>query len=494
MPIASICKSVSCPAIRGFKQGLSARALKLGAEGLIECFAMMTQGSDMVSEKQQAQGVIAQPIDQLTGLLSRVGIQSAIKAMEANNQRLVVAVEISRFGGLNSSMGSDLGDKIIVMISRRIKKLFPGASAIGRTNGDHFLLVFEDSSNYREEITRLQDFAQRPLAIDGEVIVLDVRIGVALYVDSDAESSTSLLNFAESALHYAKKNRLKVYKYDPSIIAIAKKLQQSENDLRVSMVRNTNELHRGIGNNEFELVYQPIISVWSGTVHSFEALLRWNHPLHGVISPAVFIPIAEQISIMDLLGAWVIRKACADAKDWPKNVDGTQPLVNINLSPTQFIEPELLIKAVHTALEETAILPSRVILEVTESAAFLGNMAQTLERFRALGCKTALDDFGTGYSSLTQLQSLPLDYIKLARSFISKLCSDDPKEDKRCEKLTVAILSLADSMSLIPIVEGIETESQLHRIRQFSCNLVQGYVYSKPMKLSSVADFMEQRQ
>lgn len=432
--------------------------------------------------------------DDLTGLLDRISVVDQLKLTKSNSEQLVMAVEISRFGNVNSSMGTELGDKVISMIAKRLGKTFPNASAIARTNGDHFVLVFEKLPNHPEEIARLQDFTQRPLIIRGEVIVLSIRVGVARRIDIDSSNSTGLLHAAETALHSAKKSSSKVCYYTRALELEAIKSHRLENDLRVSLVTNAAELHRAISNSEFELVYQPVIGTWSNKVHAFEALLRWNHPVHGVVSPAVFIPLAEQISIMDILGTWVIRKACSDAVSWPQNSDGSLPSVSINVSPTQFIEPGILIHAVHMAIEETGIEPTRINLEITESAAFSDRMSETLHKIRSLGCTIALDDFGTGYSSLTQLHTLPLDYIKIDRSFIRNLCSENPVEDKRCEKLTRGILVLADTLSLIPIVEGIETECQLTRIRQLGANLIQGFIYSKPLKLSELPDFIKLHQ
>lgn len=438
-----------------------------------------------------------QPVDTLdclTGLLSRISFYDRLGTTPTAPGDAVIAVEISRFGNVNSSMGSELGDRVILTISRRLTKTFPNASALGRTNGDHFVLYFEQLDETQDVVARLMDFAQRPILIDGQIIVLSVRVGVVCGQDMAGQTRGRLLHAAETALHFAKNNQMKACYYSSSLETEARQAHRLENDLRVSLVTNASDLHRAISNAEFELLYQPVVSIWSGNVHAFEALLRWNHPTKGTVSPALFIPMAEQISVMDVLGTWVIRKACADAMTWPVNPDGTSPMVSINVSPTQFLEPDVLIRAVRKAIDETGIDPARIKLEITESAAFSDRMNETLMKLRSLGCKIALDDFGTGYSSLTQLHRLPLDYLKIDRSFIKNLCSDDPKEDKRCEKLTQGILMLADILSLVPIVEGIETPAQLERIRQLGANLVQGYVYSRPLALSALASFMQNRQ
>ncbi len=432
-------------------------------------------------------------MDSLTGLMSRIGFHEALKHTESRPEHVVLAVEISRFGHLNSGMGPDLGDRVIANIAKRLTKIFPNVSVIGRTNGDHFVLFFENLANVEEEVARLRDFTQRPILINGEVIVLGVRVGVARGTDIKVGNATSsLLHAAETALLRCKKENLKVCYFSQKFESDAAREHRLENDLRIALTTNATKLHQAIANNEFELVYQPIVNAWHGTVDGFEALLRWNHPSNGEVSPAVFIPIAEDISIMDVLGSWVIRKACLDAVGWPPKSDGSFPSVSINVSPTQFIEPAILISAVLTAIKESAIEPSRIHLEVTESAAFSESMKESLAELGRLGCKIALDDFGTGYSSLTQLHNLPLDYVKIDRSFIKKLCSNNPVEHKRCEILTKGILALSDILSLVTVVEGVETESQVALLKQLGANLIQGYFYSKPLKIGAVADFIQQ--
>jgi diguanylate cyclase (GGDEF)-like protein len=434
-------------------------------------------------------------IDQLTGLINRVGFYETLKLVETKPEHVVMAVEISRFGNLNNSMGSELGDRVISTVAKRILKVFSHASAIGRSHGNHFVLFFEKLANVQEEVAQLRDFAQRPIIINGEVIVLGIRVGVASGFDINSEDLTKgLLGAAENALHRCKKEGLKVCYFNQTFEVEAKLAHRLENDLRVSLVTNASELHSALINGEFELVYQPIVSIWNGGVHSLEALLRWNHPVHGEISPSVFIPLAEDISIMDILGSWVIRKACFDASEWVSNTDGEFPSVSINVSPTQFVEPAILVDAVRTGIKESAIDPSRIHLEITESAAFSNTMKETLIELRSLGCKIALDDFGTGYSSLTHLHMLPLDYIKIDRSFIQNLCSNNPINHKRCEKLTQGVLTLCDILSLTTVVEGVETESQVAQLKQLGANLLQGYFYSKPMKSTVVYNFIRQPQ
>ena len=430
-------------------------------------------------------------MDALTGLMDRLSFFTAIRDITPSPEQVVMAVSLSRFANVSDSMGAELGDKIIRLLAKRVSKSFPNASAIGRTNGNHFVLFFDQLANDRQAVAQLQDFAQRPLLVDGKVVVLSVNVGMARGIDLGPDSGQDLLHAAEIALHRAKKDRVRVCYYKDEYEVEAKREHQLENDLRLSLAQNAAELHAAMANKEFELVYQPIVSARGYKVHACEALLRWNHPRHGWVSPSLFIPLAEQISIMDVLGTWVIRKACRDAVEWPCNSDGSFPGVSINVSQTQFIEPGILINAVATAIEESGIDPARLSLELTESAAFSESLLDSLLSLRRMGCKIGLDDFGTGHSSLTQLHILPLDYLKIDRSFIKDLCSADPVADERCQKMTQVILKLCDVLSLVPIVEGIETESQLDRVSQLGAPLIQGFYYSKPLAQSAVAGYVE---
>ena len=431
--------------------------------------------------------------DNLTGLINRVGLEGKLKALDLSEAKAlsVVSVEISRFGNVSDSMGAELGNKIIAMTAKRLTKMFPTAVFIGRTHGDHFCLVFKDQQDLEEQLALLQDFTQRPFAVRGQVIVLSVRVGVALW-DPAAEEPQDLLHSAEIALHRAKREGLKVCFFDQDMKELAKERHKLENDLRVSLATRHVELHKALSNDEFELVYQPIVNVRNGTIHACEALIRWTHPDRGFVSPAEFIPMAEQIQIMDVLGSWILRKACADAMAWPANDDGSEVGVSVNVSPTQFVESRLLVASVKQAIEESGICPSRLKLEITESTAFATTMVSVLEELKALGCTIALDDFGTGYSSLTQLNDLPLDYVKLDQSFIRQIGSDDTAIDQHGTRLSKAVIALCTSFDQIAIVEGVETKHQLTCVTDMGADLVQGYYFSQPLKMPDILTFLNQ--
>ncbi len=430
--------------------------------------------------------------DELTGLASRVALEAFLARRDTDPQGGpigLIAIEMSRFGSVTDSVGAELGNKIIAMVARRLQKVFAHAAVVARTHGDHFCLVFDSGVDLDEQSKLLQDFTQRPLALRGEVIVLSVRLGIAVQGRSIGPAGR-LLHAAEVALHRAKREKVRRCVYRSDLESEAQAAHQLENDLRVSMVTKHEELHRAISNDEFRLLYQPIVDASNGRVHALEALIRWHHPQRGIISPADFIPIAEQIQVMDVLGNWIMRRACMDAMSFPANADGTRPGISINVSPTQFIEDGILLATVKQSLHESAIEPVRVKLEITESTAFGVHWRSIIEQCRSLGCKIALDDFGTGYSSLTQLNAIPLDYLKLDRSFIMHIGGGDAVQDHRSDRMTRAVLSIARSFELTPVVEGVETDIQRDRLLGHGAILMQGYLFARPLALQAACEFI----
>ncbi|AEP28377.1 putative bifunctional diguanylate cyclase/phosphodiesterase [Brumicola nitratireducens] len=445
------------------------------------------------SGKNVGKEVSSEDIDTLTGFLTRGGLKTFLSDFETPEERSrlsVIVVELSRFGTVNDSVGSGTGDKIIAAISKRLSKLFVDAISLCRLHGDHFGIIFKDKTDLQTEVDRLLDFAQRPLAIRGEVIVLSIRIGVA-DTNIAVDSTDELVHAAEVAIHNAKSTSRKVSFFDAKMIMNARSVHQLENDLRVSLVKNASELHNAINNSEFALYYQPIVNTKNNKVHGCEALLRWNHPIRGLVSPALFIPMAEQVHLMTVLGSWIIRRACADAITWPVRKDGEEISVSINISPIQFLEPDILFSSVKTALYETGITPSRVKLEITESADFAPSMKGYLQELKNLGCMIALDDFGTGFSSISHLVELPLDYVKVDRSLVKDLECNEPSKVARATRLARSVLGLGKALDLITIVEGIETPDGITAIQALGGNLIQGYVFSKPLQADLISEFLE---
>lgn len=431
--------------------------------------------------------------DELTGLFTRKSLHQYLSRYDNDDQILdltIIAVELSRFGVVNNSVGTTVGDKIIAMLAKRLIQTFPQAIATGRLHGDHFALVFSQRGRVEEELETLFDFAQRPMAIHGEVIVLSVRVGIALG-SSNFSTAIDLIHGAELALHTSKSKLSKISYFAPSMVDSSRSIHRLENDLRLSLVTNATELHSAICNAEFELMYQPIVSSCQANVHAFEALIRWHHPKRGTISPSEFIPIAEKISVMSVLGDWIIRKACKDAVTWLANSDGSLPSVSINVSPAQFQEADILMASLASAIEESGIQPQRVKLEITESARISSQMQGHLQAIKRMGCKLSMDDFGTGYSTIAQLSSLPLDYIKIDRSIMRDLDHRNTAICERATRLIKAVFSLVQSLELISIVEGIESPESLNAVTGLGADLIQGFVYSEALAEPKVNEFIQ---
>lgn len=434
-------------------------------------------------------------LDQLTGFLTRQSLNVILEAQairENMTDLAFLAIEMSRFGLVNASVGSETADRIIATMARRMARLFPNATAIARLHGDHFGVVFAQSADIDAHVRRLLDFAERPLAIDGEVTVLSIRVGVATG-KMGLESPQELVQAAETALYQSKAQMTKVAYFETDMLETARSTHALENDFRVSLATNSADLHRALANDEFELNFQPIVDSTTGQIHAFEALLRWQHPQRGMVPPSVFIPLAEQLHVMNLLGQWVLRRAMAEAITWEASPDGTLPKVSVNLSVVQFDEPDVLVAAVQTALIESGLPGERLNLEITESAQFSPAIRPHLDRLLFLGCTIALDDFGTGYGSISELASLPLHYVKLDRSLVRDVASIDQPRANRARKVVAASLCLTASLGVKAVIEGIETPAGLAAVRSLGGQLIQGFVYAKPMPAKNVKDFIRRQ-
>lgn len=433
-------------------------------------------------------------MDSLTGLLNRVETLSEIDELvleESLEPITIVLLDIGRFRKVNDSVGIQIGDRIIRTISKRLKKAAPEALLIGRTSGDNFALTFKGLNEQKLSVItdRLIDFVQRPIAVGGNVIVVSLALGVANSESPNGRDAAYLFHTADIALHYAQRNGLAVAYFEQSMLDAAKAAHTIENDLRVSISTQTPELHQAIATQQFSIHYQPIISGADYSIVGFEALIRWNHPDRGWVSPGKFIPIAEEIGVIDTLGAWVMRKACRDMMQWHGALLKKDFFISVNISAKQFQNPSLLINTITRALQESSLAPHRLKLELTETST-INESPENFFKVKETGCKLSLDDFGTGYSSLTYLHSLPFDSVKLDRSFISDLYVKDEEKWPVSEQMIRAIFSLSSAIGLDLIIEGIETEAQLDFLSKLGCPMYQGYLFSKPLPSDQVSNFL----
>jgi predicted signal transduction protein with EAL and GGDEF domain len=356
------------------------------------------------------------------------------------------------------------------LVSARLKSEVLGDNLAARLGGDEFAIVLAADVSPNEA----SDFADRLIAvlsarydIDGAEIVVGASIGISMS-PGDGTTAEELTRNADMALYRAKSDGGGVHRFfEREMDRQAQKRRDLERDLR-----------RAFANGEFELHYQPLVDIAANRISGFESLLRWRHPEQGMISPAEFVPVAEDIGLIVSLGEWVLREACSEAVKWPKDVK-----VAVNLSPVQF-RSRNLVQAVISALAHSGLSPRRLELEITESV-FLAeteaNLA-TLHQLRDLGVSISMDDFGTGYSSLSYLRSFPFDKIKIDRSFVKDLA-----QRSDCVAIVRAISGLGRSLNITTTAEGVETVDQLDWLRAEGCNEVQGFLFSAARPAGEIA-------
>ncbi len=304
--------------------------------------------------------------------------------------------------------------------------------------------------------------------VDGYHLRISASVGVALY-PTGGEQLTDLLRSADIALYFVKAEGGDAYRiFDPAMEETVRTRRALEIDLREALARN-----------QLEVYYQPLVQLEPRRVSGFEALLRWHHPVLGLVMPGRFIPIAEETGLIAPIGEWVLRQACQEATRWPANTR-----IAVNLSPVQF-ERSDIVAIVASALRETRLPPSRLELEITEGVVMgdMGDVLATMRRLQALGVRLALDDFGTGYSSLSYLRSFPFDKVKIDASFLADLHGDGGT-------IIRAVLGLCGHLQLDTLVEGVETEEQLHWLRVEGCTEVQGHLFSPPRPASGVVEII----
>lgn len=403
--------------------------------------------------------------DGLTGLANRTllcrRIDHAIETLKPGNSFAIMCLDLDRFKNVNESIGHPLGDRLLKEIAERLTGGTEEGSTVARLAGDEFAILLP-ASQHPEHATavarRICDTLGDPFDLDDHQVVIGTTIGIAV-APQDGKSAEELMKNADMALYRAKKEGRGVYRFfEPEMDARMQARRSLEIDLR-----------KAFKQGEFELHYQPLVSLETNSITGFEALLRWSHPEHGKVSPAEFIPIAEETGLIIPLGEWVVRQACRDAAGWP-----SQTKIAINLSPAQFRSSNL-VNSVRTALAKSGIAPGRLELEITEHVLLEHNEAtlRTLHALRDLGVGIAMDDFGTGYSSLSYLRSFPFDKIKIDRSFINDLSNND-----ETDVIVEAVASISQNLGMVATAEGVETESQRDRVKAAGYAEMQGFLIS----------------
>ncbi|RKK03597.1 EAL domain-containing protein [Pseudoroseomonas wenyumeiae] len=408
--------------------------------------------------------------DSLTGLPNRLmfrkHMRHALSQAAAGSRVGVLYLDLDGFKHVNDTLGHPVGDDLLRAVARRLLRDTRQADLVARLGGDEFALVQmnlpqpEAGGALAEWLIRA---IQEPFTIGPHQILVGTSIGFAT-ADAAGADADALLRDADIALYAAKAAGRGTWRaFRPDMDARMQARRQLETDLRCAMAAR-----------QFEVFYQPLLQAGSGELAGFEALLRWNHPERGRVPPAEFIPLAGEIGLIRPLGAWVLRKACQDAAQWPVPLK-----IAVNLSPVQFTRGQLVAE-VEEALATSRLAPDRLELEITESL-LLRNSDATLEilhRLRALGVQISMDDFGTGYSSLSYLHRFPFDKIKIDQSFIRTLA-----EGKGSLEIIRAVVGLGRALSMKVLAEGVETPEQLATLRAEGCDEVQGYLFSQPASL-----------
>ncbi|HWA17813.1 MAG TPA: EAL domain-containing protein [Devosia sp.] len=415
--------------------------------------------------------------DALTELPNRTQFLEEMAAAEPGLERgeklAVLCIDLDHFKSVNDMLGHAVGDKLLKQASARLWGQTRETDLLARLGGDEFSLLLRpierpgDAAAIAERIVKSMS---APFTIDGHHIVVGASVGIAI-APQDGTSTDVLMKNADMALYRAKSEGRSTYHFfERDMDAALQKRRMIEAGLRLALA-----------SDELRVVYQPLVGLKENRITCLEALLRWTHE-GKTISPAEFIPVAEETGLIVAIGEWVLREACKAAVLWP-----TEARVAVNLSPVQF-KNKRLFETVHSALVDSGLPPTRLELEITESLLLNDSeqTLQTLHRLRAMGVRISMDDFGTGYSSLSYLRSFPFDKIKIDRSFMRDL-------ESRGDSLAIikAVIGLGHSLGMSTTAEGVETEEQLRAVREQGCNEVQGFLFSPPLPLAQVVELLE---
>src|SRR5712672_964079 len=428
-----------------------------------------------ITERTRADEKIAHlaHYDALTDLpnrgLFRQRLEQALKAIRPGEQLAVLYIDIDEFRSVNDALGHPIGDELLKGVAERLRGCLKETDVAARLGGDEFAVI-QTAIKDRSETTRLVDeihsAIRQPLECMGHLITTDASIGIAL-APGDGVDLDQLLKNADLALYGAKGDGRRTYRFF-----------EAGMDQRARARRSLElELRQAISDGSLEIYYQPVVNLEDGKVSSCEALLRWRHPERGMISPAEFIPVAEETGLIIQLGNWVLSAACAEAANWPEEVR-----VAVNVSPVQFKSQTLSLN-VATALASSGLAASRLELEITEAVLIRDDEAalEALHQLRKLGVRIALDDFGTGYSSLSYLQRFPFDKIKIDRSFIRDMSGEGASSS-----IVQAVVNIAAASDMTTTAEGVETEQQRNWLVILGCTEMQGYLFSPAIPAAEV--------
>ncbi|MEH1812943.1 MAG: EAL domain-containing protein [Nostoc sp.] len=415
--------------------------------------------------------------DSLTGLSNRVlfirRLENALNRakQESSYQFAVLFLDCDRFKVINDSLGHPVGDELLIAIAERLQACIIPVDTLARLGGDEFGILLENITDINIAIQVAERILQQlslAFKLSRYEVFMNASIGIS-WGNKDYDRPEYLLRDADTAMYRAKaQGRANYHVFNPAMHQEAIQLLELENDLR-----------RAVERREFLVYYQPIISLVTGRISGFEALVRWQHPIRGLVPPIEFIPVAEETGLINAINTWVLQSACHQLSIWQHYPVTPEPLtMSVNLSARLFLQPNL-VEQIDRIIYENQINPAYLELEITESVIMENTDAIKiiLERLKQRKIKLIMDDFGTGYSSLSYLHSFPLNALKIDKSFVKRM-----QENKENMGLVPAMIGIANSMGMSAIAEGVETQEQLAQLRSLNCNFAQGYLFSKPIE------------
>ncbi len=439
---------------------------------------------DMSLHKEQAQKIEHQAFfDTLTDLPNRFLVLDRLsqllnKAKRNSEKVAVLFLDLDDFKKVNDTLGHETGDRLLIEAAKRLQAVIRSNDTVGRLGGDEFIMLIDSLKQISEVqpiIENLLSQFRKPFKIKNRELILTASIGIAIYPD-DSKNASTLLSNADSAMYHAKKHGRNTFSY----------FTQKMNKEASRRLILDEQMHGALARNEFEVYFQAKINIASGKLNGAEALLRWNNPALGSISPEEFIPISEQTGLIISIGEFVLQQAIKQTIVWQKTYQKDFTIA-INLSPRQFRDPGL-VDTIHTIINNSELSAESLELEITEGVLMSGHnyIKEALTQLSNMGINIALDDFGTGYSSLNYLRNYPFNVLKIDRSFIQDITTDPADKE-----LVNATIAMAHGLKLKVVAEGVETREQLNQLIKLNCDIAQGYYYSKPLPASEFSQLLE---